>query len=115
EVKLGASPVVDPPRPYFRMKAFLSAMQGVLSVVGFYLIRLSIDAETPSGQPVGKAAHRYAVKNLAGADILIDMIETQDHVGRLPAVGRNDDADDPRAIVAQGHLHAALIIQYNKV
>src|SRR5690606_11677092 len=88
---------------------------GIVTIIGFYLIRLAVDAEAPSGQAVGEATNGYAMKNFVGIYVFINMVETQHHVCRSSIARWHSDADNARAVVAQGDLHAPLVIQHDKM
>lgn len=115
QTELSTLTIVHPSRPYLGMKAIFSSVERIFTVVRLNLISFSVDTETSVGQAVGKAAHRYAVKDFMGVHVFIDMIETQHHVGGLTTARGHNDADNPRAVVAQRYLHAALIIQNNQM
>ena len=89
------------------VEALDAPVQGVGRVVDRQRIRLAVERELPLGDPVGHPAHRGAEVGVL-AQVAVERVEPERHVGDLPVPVRGLDRDDGRAV--GGHLHGDLAV-----
>src|SRR5215469_3908674 len=72
------------------------------------MIFLAIQRELSSSNSVGVTAHKGAEERV-GCQVAVEVVEAQRDVGHLTFAVRNNQGDNPSAVVRNRHFHPAAI------
>src|SRR5690606_26946333 len=94
--------------PNFREESMGTAIEGVRTIIDFQLVWLTIQLKLPLGNAVTISAHNSPVKPIVWLPVSREILVTQYHINKRPALIRHVQAHDAGTIIGNRRYHLAI-------